>query len=83
MLFSILIGFDVYSQKLENHFTDMAVKIKKTMQFLSNQNNELNHAKVMNDTNILIKIGFELAGIDSKKYHELENKKWLKIIEMV
>ena len=75
LLLSILIGFDVYSQKLENHYTDISERIKKSIQHLSNQNNELKSYKTMIDTNILMKIGFEIAGIDSKKFHAQEKVK--------
>ena len=70
LLLSVLIGFDVYAQKLENKFTDKSEKIKSQMQKLANENSTLYHYTLMSDTNVLIKLGLDLAGINTNKLQE-------------
>ena len=63
ILLSILIGLDIYSQKLVNKFTFDANIIRENMLKLKNENNILYRYDKMRDQNILIKIGLKLAGI--------------------
>ena len=70
ILLSVLIGFDVYAQKLENKFTDDGEEIKALMQKLTNENSILFHYTLMSDTNILIKLGLDLAGINNINFEE-------------
>ena len=67
ILLSAFIGFDVYAQKLENKFTEDSERIKKQMQKINNENNALYPYIYMADTNILIKLGLDLEGLNSKK----------------
>ena len=67
ILLSVLIGFDIYAHKLENRYTDQSEKIRLNMLKISNENNKLFRHDRMKDTNILIKIGLKLAGINSSK----------------
>ena len=70
ILLSVLIGFDVYAQKLENKFTDDYEYIKAQMQKLNNENSTLFHHTLMADTNILIKLGLDLAGINANNIED-------------
>ena len=70
LLLSVLIGFDVYAQKLENKFTEDSKKIKEQIQKINNENSELYHYTKMHDNNILIKLGIALAEIDYKILEE-------------
>ena len=70
MLLSVLIGFEVYAQKLENKFTDDSEEIKALMQKLTNENSTLFHYTLMSDTNILIKVGLKAAGINNLNFDE-------------
>ena len=56
ILLSILIGLDIYSQKLVNKFTFDANIIRENMLKLKNENNILYRYDKMRDQNILIKI---------------------------
>ena len=70
LLLSALIGFDVYAQKLENKYTEDSENIKAKMQKINNENNTLYFYSQMADTNILIKLGLLLAGINNNKFND-------------
>ena len=79
ILLSALIGFDVYAQKLENKFTDDSENIKAQMQKINNENNTLYYFTRMADTNILIKLGLDLAGINNNNFNNKLNESINKI----
>ena len=79
ILLSALIGFDIYAQKLENIFTDYSEKIKAQMQKINNENNTLYIYTRMADTNILIKLGLDLAGINNNNFNNKLNESINKI----
>ena len=72
ILLSLLIGFDIYAQKLENKFTEKSKKIRLDMLTITNENNTLFRYDKMKDTNILIKIGLKLAKLESSKVMKQE-----------
>ena len=68
ILLSVLIGFDIYAQKLEIKYIESCTHIRSNMLKLHNENNTLFRYDRIKDTNILIKIGMKLAGVeDSRK----------------
>ena len=81
ILLSVLIGFDVYAQRLENKFTDDSEKIKAQMQKITNENSTLFHYTLMAETNKLIKLGLELAGINSDTFNEKLKESIIRIKE--
>ena len=67
ILLTLLIGFDIYTQKLENKYVEQSKYIRLNMLQITNENNTLFRFDKMRDTNILIKIGLKLAGIASSE----------------
>ena len=67
ILLSILIGFDVYSQKLLNKYTLESINIKKDILDIKNENNILYDYYRYKDIFILIKICLKIAGISSSE----------------
>ena len=67
ILLSILIGFDVYSQKLLNKYTLESKDIKRNILDFTNENNTLYLYDEYRDDNIRIKIYLKLAGLSSSE----------------
>ena len=68
LVLSGLIVFDLYNQQIEEHYSLISIDLQKKLQKLINENNILEKYSEIADFNILIKIGFTLAGIDMSSH---------------
>ena len=65
ILLSLLIGFDIYCQKLEKKYTKENVNLRENILVISNENNTLYKYRIRRDLNVGIRIGLKLAGVPS------------------
>ena len=67
IILSLLIGFDIYSQKIEKKYSAENESLRENILIIYNENNTLFKYFDRRDTNIGIKIGLKLAGIASSE----------------
>lgn len=74
LLFSALIAFDVYIQKIENYFTSCSVSNRKEYQKLLNENTKLKAIISSGDDNLISSLGKNLNS-ENESIYSNENEK--------